>query len=168
MYGYPANITNPLLYSNSLHRIVGETVPKLYSRAFIYFRRSITGMFLRSSWHIAMHSLSVELMDISVWSCNLYITGHPKYDTRDPDQERSISESFLSFSGNQLPPKSASAHTLTSLLQGRIYVPIFQVPSIIALSSWHPHHVIFLDPRRIACIGVPCMKSLIEYCFPSI
>ena len=47
MYEAWANISAPLLSSNSLHRPVGETVPTLYPRAFIYFMSSMIIIFSR-------------------------------------------------------------------------------------------------------------------------
>ena len=46
MVGYQSNVSAPMLSSDSLHRTVGETVPTLYPRAFIYFRISMIGTFL--------------------------------------------------------------------------------------------------------------------------
>ena len=122
--GSPANISTPLVSSNSLHRKVGESVPTLYPGVFIYFRIYMIGIVLHSVWLSAIHSLSVELRDISVLSCNFPITGHPKYDTKNPEKERAVSESCLASFGNQLQLKLASAHTLTLLTRGQIYVPI--------------------------------------------
>ena len=48
MAGARTNTIALLLYSNFLDRTVGETVPKLYPRAFVYFRRYMLGMVLCS------------------------------------------------------------------------------------------------------------------------
>ena len=121
------NISSPLLTSNSLHRKVGETVPKLYPRVFIYFMRSMIGMVLLSAWLIAMYSLSVEPRYIAVWSCYFNITGYSKYDTTNTKRKHSVYKLSLASSGNQLPLKSLSAHTLTSLSWGRINITILLV-----------------------------------------
>ena len=162
-----ANVSTPLLSSNSLHKIVGENLPTLYPKDFIYFRSSMILMVLQSAWLSAMYSLSVEMMDIYVWSCDFHITEHPKYDTTNTERERSVSESSLASSGNLLPLKSTSVHTLTSLSRGRICMPIFQFSSSSSISSWHPHHVVFLYLCTIVCIGAPRMQCLAEYSFPS-
>ena len=165
--GSRANVSTPMLNSNSLHRTVGETFPTLYSRALVYFRSYMKRIVLLIAWLSAMYSLSVYLRYIHVWSCDFHITGNPKYDTRNPEQERAVSESSLDSSGNQLPLKSASAHTLTSLSKELIYMPIFQFPSSSALSSWQPYRVFFLDPRIITRIGAPRIQCLVEYSLPS-
>ena len=127
MAGSWYNVSAPMLSSESLHRPVGETVPTLYPRDFVNFMISMIVMVLCSALMITMYSLSLEMRDISVWSCDFHITGHPKYDTTKPERERAISESYLASSGNQLPPKSASDHKLMLLSQGLIYMTIFSV-----------------------------------------
>ena len=122
------SVRAPLLPSNFLLRTVGESVPMLYSRTFISLWILMIVMVLYSACLIAMYLLSVELRGISVWSCDFHITVNPKYDTTNPEQERAISGLYIDLSGNQIPLKSASAHTLTSLLQWRIYVPNISVP----------------------------------------
>ena len=123
----------PLLSSYSLYRKVGETVPKLYPRDFIYFMISTIGMFLYNAWLISMYSLLVQMRDISVWSCDFHITRHTKYDRINLEQEHSISESSLASSGKLLLLKSPSSHILMLLPLGRIYIPILKLPSSSAL-----------------------------------
>ena len=128
MAGSRYNVSAPMLSSESLHRPVGRTVPTLYPRDFVNFMISMIVMVLCSALMITMYSLSLEMRDISVWSCDFHITGHPKYDTTKPERERAISESYLASSGNQLPLKSESTHKLTFMSQGKIYTPILWVP----------------------------------------
>ena len=52
-----ANVSAPLVSSNSQHRTVGEIVLTLYPRDFIPFRISVIGIVLSSSWLTSMYSL---------------------------------------------------------------------------------------------------------------
>ena len=163
MSGSWDSIRGPLLFWNSSHMKVGEAVPKLYPRTLIYLRIPIIVMVLRITWMNAIYSLSVDLMDISVWSWYLHINGNPKYDTTNHEKERAISESSIASYDNQLLLNSASANTLASLSRGWIYIPSFQLPSGSTLSYWQPHHAVLLVTQKITHIGAPFMQCLVEY-----
>ena len=64
MAGDRANVSAPLLYSNSLHRKVGEAVPTLHPRSFISFRRYMIRIVFLSALLSAIYSLLVYLRDI--------------------------------------------------------------------------------------------------------
>ena len=66
MAGAQANASSPMLSSNSLHMTVGETVPTLYPRDFIYFMIFMIGIVFTSDLLSEIYSLSVELRYISV------------------------------------------------------------------------------------------------------
>ena len=83
MDGSWANVSTPLLSSKSLQKTFVETVPILYPMDFIYFGRSIIQMVSHSDLLSEIYSLLVELRGISVQSYDFYITGHPKYDTKN-------------------------------------------------------------------------------------
>ena len=116
------SVRSSLLSSNIIHRTVGESMPMIYPRTFISLWIYMIVMVLCRACMVEMYALSVDLRGVSVWSCYLHITGNPKDDTLNLEQERSISGSFIDLSGNQLPFKSASSHTLAYLLQWRIYM----------------------------------------------
>ena len=109
------NVRSSLLSLNCFHRTVGETVPTLYPKSLIYVRMSMNRVVLRSDRLSEMYSISVDMRDISVWIFNFYINGHPKYDITNNKWECVVYESSWDSSGNQLPLKPASAHTLMLL-----------------------------------------------------
>ena len=116
------SVRSSLLSSNIIHRTVGESMPMMYPRNFVYLMIYMIVILLYSASMVEMYLLSVDLRGVSVCSCDLHITGNPKYDTLNLEQERSISGLSIDLSGNQLPFKSASSHTLAYLLQWRIYM----------------------------------------------
>ena len=156
-----SNVISVLLSSNSLYRTFVETVTTLYPRSFVFCRSSIIVMLLCSALLVSIYSLSLDLRYIFVWSCVFHITGHPKYNTTNPDQECAISESSLDSSGNPLIIKSSSDYTLMLLSRRQIYMTIFQFPSIDSPSFRQPHQVVFLDPRKIALNDVPLMPCMV-------
>ena len=161
-----SSVRSPMLSLNSLTRAVGEAVPTLYPSTFIYLRSSIIRMVLWSSWLSEMYSLSVKLRYISVWSCEFCLTGHPKYDTKNPKQYCAVYESSIVSSGNQLPLKPVSDHTLMSLLQGQIYLSSFSVHFryySILLTVSPCGFLVYSDIMRI---DAPCIQCLVEYYFP--
>ena len=128
MAGAQASSIATQLSSNSLHSTVGEAVLMLYPRNFIYLRRPMIVMVLSSVFIIAMYSLSVEFIYISVWSFNFHITVHPKYNATNCEGERNISESSIASYGKKILLKSAWAHNLTLLSRGGIYMPSLPFP----------------------------------------
>ena len=122
------NFISSLLSSNSLYRKVGETVPTLYPRNFISLSISMIEIVLCSSLLSSIHLPLVEMRDIYVWSRNFHINRHHKYDTKNTERERDVSELSVTSSGNQSPLNSASAHTVKLLPHGWMYMPIFSVP----------------------------------------